>query len=199
MTVNYANKSLNYLARRVLVVLLFIQLNTQFPNASAFVAKPPLLATRGTFITLIQQQQQQPPPTSASLSTDATFWSRARGDGGGGGGMYLLYPKTIRIQRKSVGTVQTCLFGLGFGEIAVILLVMGAVLGPENIGRIVKSSSSRAKDLSEGLKRVPDEFQKGLEEGESDAKARNAKRIKIIRPGEGDDDEENEKNEKNKR
>mmetsp|Transcript_19419 Transcript_19419/g.40168 ORF Transcript_19419/g.40168 Transcript_19419/m.40168 type:complete len:167 (-) Transcript_19419:232-732(-) len=96
-------------------------------------------------------------------------------------------PKNLCIQRRSVAPVQTCgLFGLGIGEIAVVLVVVGFVLGPQNIGKIVKASSSRAQDMSEEFKKLPDEFQKGMEEGESSARARNAKRIKVVTKDEFD-------------
>lgn len=99
-------------------------------------------------------------------------------------------PRSVRVQRKSFAPIQTAgLFGLGLGEIGVILVVVGLVLGPQNLGRVVSVSSTRAQELAEGAKRVPEEFQKGMEEGESDARSRKAKRIKVIKPGDEGFDE----------
>jgi len=79
------------------------------------------------------------------------------------------------------------IFGLGLGEIAVILVVVGFVLGPQNIGKLLRSSADRASALKDELDRVPEEFQKGMEEGESNVRARKAKRIKVVK--DKDDDE----------
>ena len=99
-------------------------------------------------------------------------------------------PRSVRVQRKSFAPIQTAgLFGLGLGEIGVILVVVGLVLGPQNLGRVVSASSTRAQELAEGAKKVPEEFQKGMEEGESDARSRKAKRIKVIKPGDEGFDE----------
>ena len=114
---------------------------------------------------------------NSQINPDALFWRKAAYSRN-----HLVFlPKSVQTQRKSVASIQTSLFGLGFGEIVVILLVLGAVLGPESVGRLVKTSGARAQELSEELKRVPEEFQKGMEEGEGDARARKAKRIKIVR------------------
>ena len=80
------------------------------------------------------------------------------------------------------------IFGLGVGEIAVIVVVIGFVLGPQNIGKLLRSSVDRASALKDELDRVPEEFQKGLEEGESNVRSRKAKRIKVVRENEKDDE-----------
>ena len=86
------------------------------------------------------------------------------------------------VGRQSVAGIQMKgLFGLGFGEIAVILIVVGFVLGPQNIGRLVRSSADRASALKDEIERVPEEFQKGLEEGESNVRARKARVIKVVK------------------
>mmetsp|Transcript_10742 Transcript_10742/g.14223 ORF Transcript_10742/g.14223 Transcript_10742/m.14223 type:complete len:156 (-) Transcript_10742:280-747(-) len=98
--------------------------------------------------------------------------------------LYFL-PQIVQNQRRSVAPIQTSgLFGLGFGEIAVVLVVVGFVLGPKKIGNLITSSSNRAQDLSEEIKKVPEEFQKGMEEGESDVRARKAKRIRVLKDDE---------------
>ena len=91
-------------------------------------------------------------------------------------------PQHLQRQRKSVASVQLHgIFGLGLGEIAVILVVVGFVLGPQNLGRLAASSTKRANALKDELQRVPEEFQKGMEEGESTARARKARVIKVIK------------------
>ena len=77
------------------------------------------------------------------------------------------------------------LFGLGFAEIAIILVAVGFVLGPQTIGKLARSSADQASALKDELGRVPEEFQKGLEEGESNVRSRKAKKIKVLK----DDDE----------
>ena len=92
--------------------------------------------------------------------------------------------------RQSVASVRMQgLFGLGFAEIAVILVVVAAVLGPETLGRLVRTSADRATAIKDELEKVPEEFQKGMEEGESNVRARKARVIKVIK-----DDEENNNN-----
>lgn len=94
---------------------------------------------------------------------------------------------TVARQRHSVASVQMQgLFGLGLGEIAVILVVVGFVLGPQTLGRLVKTSANRASAIKDELQRVPEEFQKGVEEGESNARSRKARVIKVVK----DEDED---------
>lgn len=71
-------------------------------------------------------------------------------------------------------------FGLGFGEIAIIVVIAGFVLGPEKIGAMLRSSGETASEFKEELSKVPDEFKKGLEEGEVEARSRKAKKIKVV-------------------
>lgn len=89
-------------------------------------------------------------------------------------------PVVVPRQRQSVAAIQTQgLFGLGVAEIAIILVGVGVVLGPTTIGKLVKGSAKQASALQEELTKVPAEFSKGLEEGESNARARKAK---VVRP-----------------
>jgi sec-independent protein translocase protein TatA len=79
-----------------------------------------------------------------------------------------------------VATIQTQgLFGLGFLEIAIILVAAAFVIGPNNVSKIAGSLAGQAKTefdgLPEELKKIPEEFQKGVQEGEINAKARQAK------------------------
>jgi Sec-independent protein translocase protein TatA len=72
------------------------------------------------------------------------------------------------------------LFGLGGLEIAVILIGVGVVLGPERILEMVRSSGDTAEEYKKELSKVPDEFKKGMEEGEMEARSRKAKVIKKV-------------------
>mmetsp|Transcript_5879 Transcript_5879/g.6445 ORF Transcript_5879/g.6445 Transcript_5879/m.6445 type:complete len:165 (-) Transcript_5879:74-568(-) len=78
--------------------------------------------------------------------------------------------------RKSVQLYS--LFGLGAPEIAIILVAVVLVVGPESIGNLVRDSGKIASEYKNELKDIPKEFSKGLEEGEINARARNAKPMK---------------------
>ena len=76
-------------------------------------------------------------------------------------------PAALVNQRKSVASVQTMgLFGLGVPEIGVILVAAAFLLGPQKLAELGKDAGKIAGELKE----VPKEFQKGLEEGEAQAK-----------------------------
>jgi sec-independent protein translocase protein TatA len=63
------------------------------------------------------------------------------------------------------------LFGLGGGEIAVILVAVFFLVGPQKLAELGRSAGK----LTGELKEIPKEFQKGLEEGEIDVRAKSAK------------------------
>lgn len=96
--------------------------------------------------------------------------------------------KSIQQQRQSVGNVQVQgLFGLGAPEIAVILAVGAFIVGPEQLGNFAGQFKESLNEVPDELKKIPDEFQKGLEEGEINARARNAKDMKkspVLKEGE---------------
>jgi sec-independent protein translocase protein TatA len=87
-------------------------------------------------------------------------------------------PQSVQNQRKSVANIQTMgLFGLGVPEIAIILVAALFVLGPEKISEMVRASGKVAGELKDELRDVPKEFQKGLEEGETNARSTKAKKM----------------------
>lgn len=97
-------------------------------------------------------------------------------------------PTAVTRQRRSVASVQTMgLFGLGLPEIALILVAAVFLVGPQKLGELVKESGKTAGELADELKNVPAEFQKGMEEGEMEARSRTAKQMK---PVEEDDKKE---------
>jgi Sec-independent protein translocase protein TatA len=64
------------------------------------------------------------------------------------------------------------LFGLGTAEVVIILAAGAFIIGPEQLGKMVGSLKS---DLPDDIKKIPEEFQKGLEESTENSRARNAK------------------------
>jgi Sec-independent protein translocase protein TatA len=102
-------------------------------------------------------------------------------------------PASLSRQRKSVARIQTMgLFGLGGAEIAIILVAVAIIVGPQQLGNMAGNVVGKAKGeydgLPEDLKKIPAEFQKGFEEGSENAKARNAKPMEAIPSGEADGD-----------
>jgi sec-independent protein translocase protein TatA len=90
-------------------------------------------------------------------------------------------PRSVQNQRKSVANVQTAgLFGLGLPEIAIILVAGLLVLGPEKISEMVRASGQVAGELKNELRDVPEEFKKGLEEGETNARSSKAKKMEPV-------------------
>lgn len=92
-------------------------------------------------------------------------------------GIYNAMPTLILKQRKSVGTIQTMsLFGLGGPELLVIGLAVFFVLGPQKIAELGRNAGRAASEYKD----IPKEFQKGLEEGETDARSRKAKPMEDV-------------------
>ena len=87
-------------------------------------------------------------------------------------------PRSIQNQRKSFANIQTMgLFGLGVPEIAIIVVAALFVLGPEKLSEMVRASGKVAGELKDELRDVPKEFQKGLDEGETNARSTKAKKM----------------------
>lgn len=83
-------------------------------------------------------------------------------------------PKAIQNQRKSCASVQTMsFFGLGGLEIGVILIAVFFLLGPQKLAEMGRDAGKAASDFRD----VPKEFQRGYEEGEIEARSRNAKQM----------------------
>eukprot|EP00535_Pseudo-nitzschia_heimii_P007210 CAMPEP_0197177282 /NCGR_PEP_ID=MMETSP1423-20130617/2944_1 /TAXON_ID=476441 /ORGANISM="Pseudo-nitzschia heimii, Strain UNC1101" /LENGTH=81 /DNA_ID=CAMNT_0042626807 /DNA_START=303 /DNA_END=548 /DNA_ORIENTATION=+ len=78
------------------------------------------------------------------------------------------------------------LFGLGSAEVVIILVAVGFIIGPQQLGSMVGKIKS---DVPDELKKIPDEFQKGFEESTQNSRARNAKPMEIV-----PEDENMEKN-----
>ena len=72
------------------------------------------------------------------------------------------------------------LFGLGGLEVAIICIGVGVVLGPQKIASLIRSTGETAGEFKNELSKVPDEFQKGYEEGQIEARSRKAKPITAV-------------------
>lgn len=88
----------------------------------------------------------------------------------------------IQNQRKSVANVQTAsLFGLGPAELVIIGVAAVFVLGPEKISEMMRQSGKMAGEMKDEFKEVPAEFKKGLEEGETNVRAKSAKQMEEVK------------------
>lgn len=88
------------------------------------------------------------------------------------------FQKSIVSQSRNAVNMQLMgLFGLGGLEIAVICVGIGVVLGPQKIASLIRATGETAGEIKTELSKVPDEFQKGYEEGQIEARSRKAKRI----------------------
>ena len=82
--------------------------------------------------------------------------------------------------------IQTMgLFGLGLPEIAIILVAAAFLLGPQKLAEVGKEAGKVAAEL----KKVPEEFQKGVEEGEINARSKVAKPMEKL-PAEMEESED---------
>jgi len=69
-------------------------------------------------------------------------------------------------------------FGLGPGELVIIAIAGVILVGPSKLSQLSKEAGSVAGKMGDEwseLKAIPEEFQKGLEEGEVEARSRKAK------------------------
>jgi Sec-independent protein translocase protein TatA len=85
--------------------------------------------------------------------------------------------RIIPQSRIGVNTQLMGLFGLGGLEIAVICIGIAVVLGPQKIASMIRATGETAGEFKNELSKVPDEFQKGYEEGQIEARSRKAKPI----------------------
>lgn len=93
-------------------------------------------------------------------------------------------------QRHSLVPTQLMgLFGLGTGEIFLILIGIGIVLGPQKLLDMARSSPQILSEYKDELSKIPEEFQKGMEEGEIEARSRKAKPVKKVDVATNKDDE----------
>ncbi len=95
------------------------------------------------------------------------------------------FPPVLNKQRKSIAHVQAMgLFGLGGAEIAVIVVLGVFLLGPQKISELGRQAGRASSDFKD----IPKEFQKGLEEGEIEARSNKAKEMDNVDEITGDTD-----------
>ena len=97
----------------------------------------------------------------------------------------IIHPALSRRQITKTTTTSTRLqsfFGLGPGELILIFLAGLIVIGPSKLLQFSKEAGEVAGKTAAGLgdewseiKSIPEEFQKGVEEGEIEARSRKAK------------------------
>jgi sec-independent protein translocase protein TatA len=116
-----------------------------------------------------QQQQRWIGSTSSSTGpTNSRFYNDA----------WIARKSSARGRKSLVDVSCQGLFGLGIPEIAIISLAAFFVFGPQFLTRFTAKSLGRDMGkLSNEIKDIPMQFQKGMEEGEIEAKSRNAKLI----------------------
>ena len=96
----------------------------------------------------------------------------------------IIHPALSRrqITKPSSSTRLQSFFGLGPGELILIFLAGLIVIGPSKLLQFSKEAGEVAGKTAAGLgdewseiKSIPEEFQKGMEEGEIEARSRKAK------------------------
>jgi Sec-independent protein translocase protein TatA len=87
----------------------------------------------------------------------------------------LVQRKVEPFRGKRINTQLMGLFGLGGLEIAVICVGVGLVLGPKKIVAMIRGSVDNAGVYKNELLKIPEEFQKGYEQGQIEARSRKAK------------------------
>ena len=98
---------------------------------------------------------------------------------------------TISSRRTTINTTRLqSFFGLGPGELILIAIAGLLVAGPTKLLRLSKEAGEVAGKTASGLgnewdeiKSIPEEFQKGVEEGEIEARSRKAKVMDKIGDG----------------
>lgn len=107
-------------------------------------------------------QHRSCPTLSRSLNPTKPIWPYSAGES--------------PIRNKS--TQLLSLFGLGPAEIAIIAIAAIFLIGPSKLTEFTRSAGEVAgKEAAawKELKNIPEEFQKGLEEGEIESRSRKAK------------------------
>ena len=157
------------LTSSLLLAVLSLLLAESSMSVAAFLPSQSSSASR----ILLPRQHQQPVPSNVLQYYNDAIPNQCR---------FPARTTTARIQRQrsSMATTQLRLFGLGLAEIVIILVGIAVVLGPEKLGEMVRSSSDTAKEYQQELSKIPDEFQKGMAEGEIDARARKAKPMRKV-------------------
>jgi Sec-independent protein translocase protein TatA len=87
-------------------------------------------------------------------------------------------PVNPPITHRRTSTTLPSFFGLGPAELALIAIAGVFVLGPSKLAQMTREAGNLAANsggLGEEWKQIPEEFKKGVEEGEIEARGRRAK------------------------
>jgi sec-independent protein translocase protein TatA len=115
-----------------------------------------------------QQQQRRIVSSSSTGPTNSRFYNYS----------WIARKRSARGRKSLVDVSCQGLFGLGIPEIAIVSVAAFFVFGPQFLSRSTAKSLGRDMGkLSNEIKDIPTQFQKGMEEGEIEAKSRNAKSI----------------------
>lgn len=145
----------------------------QSSYASAFLPSPSITRAAG-------RRPHSPIPSSAQIIVTSPINSSPSNP--------QLHPfssstrRTIRTTRSSSSSQLHSFFGLGPAELIIIAIAGVIFIGPSKLlqfskeaGEVAgKTGTSMGSEWSE-LKAIPEEFQKGVEEGEIEARSRKAK------------------------
>lgn len=97
------------------------------------------------------------------------------------------HPSPPHFRHHPKSTRLHSFFGLGPAELLIIAVAGLFVIGPSKLSSLSKDAGSIAGGAASGfkeelkeLKNIPEEFQKGLEEGEINARSRKAKDMEVV-------------------
>lgn len=114
------------------------------------------------------QQQQQWINSSRTGPNKSRFYDNA----------WVARKSTTKGRKSLVDVSCQGLFGLGLPEITIISVAAFFVFGPQFLTRLTAKNLGRGMGkLSNEIKDIPIQFQKGMEEGRIEAKSRNARSI----------------------
>lgn len=100
--------------------------------------------------------------------------------------------RTIATQLPPLDSITTTIlqsfFGLGPAELAVVAVAGLVLVGPSKLVQFSKEAGAAAGKTGAGigdewsdLKSIPEEFQKGVQEGEIEARSRKAKDMEVVK------------------
>jgi len=158
---------------RVLLSLLFVGPAQSFvpSSSSTFVSQPHR-----------QPQSPSPPSTTSSISNLVDTQSQIR--------RHISSSSPTGHHARTTPTQLQSFFGLGPAEIAIVLVASLVVVGPAKIAEWSKEAGSAAGQAGsqfgeewQDLKKIPEEFSKGVEEGETNIRSRKAKEMDKLEEG----------------
>lgn len=98
----------------------------------------------------------------------------------------VLPPRTIASSAPAKPSATPGLrsfFGLGPGELVIVAIAGVILLGPSKLSELSREAGSAVGKMGDEwteLKAIPEEFEKGVEEGEIEARSRKAKDMEPV-------------------